>query len=211
MYQLEGQATATSLYYTLAVFRTAFPKATFSAGAEAGQFVAWASAKDHAGIKALVEQMNAGPPPEQKPQVVLYTLKFITAAAASQVLQTAVPNATFTTDPDDPQRLTASARAADHETIKTVLDEIDVEGEGGGRSSVQIYKLQGQQAATSMTYALQLLTTAFPRARFSLGTEPSQFVAWASPKDHKDIQALVDRLNAAPPPDEASESRRVLR
>ena len=169
VYQLEGQATATSLYYTLAVFRTAFPKATFSTGADPGQFVAWASAKDHVGIKALVEQLNAGLPPEQKPQVTLYTLKFITGAAASQVLQTAVPNATFTTDPDDPQRLTASARAADHETIKTVLDEIDVEGEGGGRSTVQVYKLLGQQPTASMTAALTLLTTAFPRARFSPG------------------------------------------
>jgi type II secretory pathway component GspD/PulD (secretin) len=203
VYQLEGQATVSTLYYTLAVFRTAFPRATFSVGADAGQFVAWAAAKDHEGIKALVEQMNAGLPPDQKPQVVLYTLKFITATAAADVLRTAVPKATFTTDPDDPQRLTASARAPDHETIKTVLEEIDVEGEGGGRSTVQVYTLLGKQADTAMTYAFRLLTTAFPRARISLGTEPNQFVAWASPRDHQEIKALVDRLNAAPPPDEA--------
>ncbi len=206
VYQLESQAIGTSLYYRLALFREAFRRATFSTGNEPGQFVAWASAKDHAGIKALVEQINAGMPPEQRPQVVLYTLKFITATAASQVLQNALPNATFTTDPDDPQRLTANARAADHETIKTVLDEIDVEGEGGGRSTVQVYKLLSKQPAASLTAALQLLATAFPRARFSAGTEPDQFVAWASPRDHKDIQALVERLNAAPPPDEASKA-----
>ncbi len=206
VYQLESQAIGVALYYRLALFREAFPRATFSTGNEPGQFVAWASARDHAGIKALVEQINAGMPLEQRPQVVLYTLKFITGTAASQVLQTAVPNATFTTDPDDPQRLTASARAADHETIKTVLDEIDVEGEGGGRSTVQVYKLLGKQPAASLAAALQLLTTAFPRARFSPGTEPDQFVAWASPRDHQDIQALVERLNAAPPPDEASQA-----
>jgi len=203
VYQLDGQATAPSVYYTLTVFRTAFPRATFSVGAEAGQFVAWATPKEHEGIQSLVEQLNAELPPEQKAQVALYTLQFMTATVAADVLRTAVPKATFTTDPDDPQRLTANARPADHETIKQVLAEIDVEGEGGGRSTVEVYKLLGPQAETAMTYAFRLLTSAFPRARFSLGTEPAQFVAWASPRDHVEIRALVDRLNAAPPPEEA--------
>jgi type II secretory pathway component GspD/PulD (secretin) len=206
VYQLEGPATVTTISYTLVAFRTAFPRATFSVGADPGQIIAWATAKDHEGIKALVDQLNAGPPPEQKPQVALYTLQFITATVAADVLRTAVPKATFTTDPDDPQRLTANARLADHETIKQVLAEIDVEGEGGGRSTVEIYKLLGPQAETAITYAFRLLMSAFPRARFSLGTEPAQFVAWASPRDHIEIRALVDRLNAAPPPDEAPQA-----
>lgn len=204
VYQLDTQASSGSVYYTLTVFRTAFPKATFSPGAEPGQFVAWAMPKDHEAIKSLVEQMNADLPPDQKPMVTLYTLQFITATTAAEVLRDAVPKATFTIDPDDPQRLTANARRADQETIKQILSQIDVEGEGGGRAAVEIYKLMGPQAQTAMTYALRLLTTAFPRARFSAGVEPNQFVAWASPRDHAEIRALVDRLNAAPPPDETA-------
>ena len=203
VYQLEGQTAASSLYYTLTVFRTAFPKAKFSLGTEPGQFVAWATAKDHAGIKALFARLNAAPPAEQTPKLTLYTLKSITAASAMTVLQTAVPRATFTADPADPQRLTAMARPADHETIKAVLAEIDVEGEGGGRSSVAVYRLQRQASATAMSYAISLLTPAFPKAQFLLGTEPGQFVAWASAKDHEEIKALFERLNAGPPPEEA--------
>jgi hypothetical protein len=206
IYKLEGATAASSLYYTLTVFRTAFPKATFSVGTEANQFVAWATEKDHTGIKSLVEQMNAAPPPEDAPQVALYTLEWITAASATTVLQAAVPKATITADPADPQRLTALARPADHEKITAALATIDVEGGGGGRELVAVYQLERQASPTTMSYAISLLTQAFPRARFLLGTEVGQFVAWATPKDQEEIKALVDRLNAGPPPEEAPQA-----
>ena len=162
VYKLEGSTAASSLYYTLTVFRTAFPKATFSLGAEANQFVAWATAKDHAGIKTLVEQLNAAPAPEDTPKIALYPLQWITAATATTVLQAAVPKATFTADPADPQRLTVLARPADHERIKAMVAEINVEGGGGGRSAVAVYVLEQQTSPTAMSYALSLLTQAFP-------------------------------------------------
>jgi hypothetical protein len=134
---LEHKASSTAVLYALSVFRSAFPKANFTLGADVGEFVAWATPKDHAGIQTLVDQLNAGPAPENSPQVALYTLQSIPAASALTVLQTAVPRATFSTDPANAQRLTALARPADQDQIKATLTVIDVEGEPGSQPAVR--------------------------------------------------------------------------
>ncbi|MCH5373890.1 MAG: hypothetical protein JJ992_07940, partial [Planctomycetes bacterium] len=199
LYSLEGMDTRSG-YYAYRFLTTAVPEARFSPGAQEGQILAWASAQDHQRIQMLVEQLTKAPPPEQAPTAAVYTVKFTTAATASDLLEKAVPKAEFTLDAADTGRMTVWASPADHETIKAILQQIDVEGEAGG-SRVEVYQLEGSLTASSAVYALRLLATAFPNARFSGGTEPGQIVAWASTKDHTEIKALIDRLNAGPPPE----------
>jgi hypothetical protein len=146
----------------------------------------------------LIEQLTTIPP-EDEPSIAVYTTRFISAANASSILTAAVPRAALTPDTDDPQRLTVWARATDHANIKMILREIDIEGDADAASTVEVYALQGQMTATTSAYALRLLGTAFPRARVSMGTDPGQIVAWATPRDHEEIRALIDRLNAGPP------------
>ncbi len=201
IYTLEGMDSRNSAY-TYRFLTTTFPKARFTMGTQPGQLVAWASAKDHEEIKALVDQLNKGLPPELAPNVAVYSMKNISAAAAMQVLSTAVPKAQLTVDEEDPQRLTAWASPKDHDTIDTILQQIDVEGDDASAAKVVIYTLDGMDA-TAASAALPFLTSTFPKARFALGAEAGQLVAWAAAKDHVDIKTLVDQLNEGLPPEMA--------
>jgi hypothetical protein len=201
IYSLE-EMDLRSLIFAFRFLTTSVPDASFSPGAREGQVLAFATAKDHQRIQSLVDQLTKAPPPEQAPAAAVYTVKFITATTASEVLRKAVPKAEFTLDAADTARMTVWASPADQATVKSILEQIDVEGEAGG-ANVEIYQLEGGLTATSAAYALRLLGTAFPNARFSTGTDPAQIVAWASAKDHAEIKALIDRLNAGPPPEKA--------
>ncbi|MCL4204504.1 MAG: hypothetical protein KJ000_18620 [Pirellulaceae bacterium] len=202
IYKLEGMSTR-AIYYAGTFLASVVPQARFTPGSEEGQMVVWATAKDHEQIKTLIDELTKSPPADIARQIAVYPLQHITAANASQVLTTALPRATITTTPDDPQRLTAWATPADQKTIQAMLEKIDIATEAGGGPTVAVYSLQGATAATTLPYALRLLTTAFPRAQFSAGIEPGQLLAWATAKDQQGIQELVDRLNAGPPAEEA--------
>ena len=67
-------------------------------GIEDDQIVAWATAKDHEKIKGLIDQFGE----EAASEIVVYSLKNITAANASTVLQTALPQANIMVDADNP-------------------------------------------------------------------------------------------------------------
>ncbi|MBC8874123.1 MAG: hypothetical protein H8E44_32185, partial [Planctomycetes bacterium] len=196
IYTLEG-TDATGAAYAVRFLTTAFPKARIVSGAQPGQVVAWATPKDHAEIKNLIDQMSQGPPAELAPKLTVYGLKFISAADASQVLQTAVPQAKFTVSADDPQRLAAWARPSEHETITAILQELDVAGDAETTSTAVVYTMEGM-SYSGASYAVRFLTTAFPKARFTAGAEPGQVVAWASTKDHEQITALVDQMTKKP-------------
>jgi hypothetical protein len=205
IYKMEGMSTR-AIYYAGTFLAGVVPQARFTPGSEEGQMVVWATAKDHEQIKSLIEEMTKAPSPEIARQIAVYPLQHITAASASQVLTAALPRATLTTTPDDPQRLTAWATPADQKTIQAMLEKIDIETDPDSGASVAVYRLDGAATATTVPNALKLLATAFPRAQFAAGIEPGQLLAWATAKDHEGIQELVDRLNAAPPPEQASKA-----
>ena len=70
------------MYYTGQFLAEVVPKAKFTPGSEEGQLVVWATAKDHAQIKTLIEQLQKAPPPELARTIKVYTLQHVTAAAA---------------------------------------------------------------------------------------------------------------------------------
>jgi hypothetical protein len=202
VYPLPGM-TATSSLYVRSFLANAFPRASFTLGAAPEQVVAWATPAEHEQIKKLVDQLAGTGDPANAPKVALYTLQFADADSVRTLLQTAVPQAKLSVDASQPQRLSAWARPAEHDTIKTILAEVDVEAGAATGTTVAVYRLQGATLATYMPYATQLLATAYPKAKFSPGPEPGQLLAWANAKDHQGIRELIDRLNAGPPPDEA--------
>jgi hypothetical protein len=108
----------------------------------------------------------------------------------------------LTSDATDPSRLTVWASPTEQATIKSILTQIDIEGEAGG-ATAEVYLLEGNLTITTAASALRLLSTAFPNARFSAGTDANQIVAWASVREHTEIGELIERMNAGPPPDRA--------
>jgi hypothetical protein len=69
------------------------------------------------------------------------------------VLETALPRATLTTSPDDPQRLTVWASPSDQKTVEAMLEKIDIETGPGGGPTVAVYRLQG--SVTPDNFALR--------------------------------------------------------
>ncbi len=51
--------------------------------------------------------------------------------------------------------------------------------------------------------AIGILTTMFPDAKFTPGTEPQKLVAWARPVEHKKIEAAVAEISSKEPPEKA--------
>ena len=204
IYTLEGM-DARGAFYVTRFLQTTVPGARLVQGMDASQVVAWARPKEHEEIRLLVEQLTAKVPPEKAPKAVVYNLKSITAAGANQVLAAAVPNATLTTDTTNPQRLTALAVTADHETIAGILQEIDVESPAEMASSVEVYTIEGMTAATASI----ILRTQVPLARVSLGTDPQQLVVFARPADHQQIKQVVEGIAAAAAEGEAARVARV--
>jgi ribosomal protein L12E/L44/L45/RPP1/RPP2 len=193
--------SATGAFYQLRTLMTAFPQATFSSGAETGQIIAWASARDHEQIRALIQRMKT-PAEEDTPTLVVYTLEHIEARQAQQILAKIVTGAELTADPANPQRLTAWAVPADHRSIDSALAQIDVEDAAGLGLTAVVYTFEAMDA-TSVTYALQFLTTAVPTARITRGVQPDQLVAWATPRDHEQLRTLVEQLTRQPPAEQA--------
>ncbi len=189
-------------YYTYRLLRNAVPGATFTLGDEQGQLIAWARPKDHQLIEALIEQISQKPSPEKAPRLVVYTLKEKTAADAEAVLQEIVPNADLTVDGSNPNKLNAWAAPPDHEMIESVLKQIDVADPPESVASVKVYTLQ-TSGRYGGYYTMRLLRDAVPGATFTVGSDPNQLIAWARPKDHELIQAMLDQVSAKLPPEKA--------
>ncbi|HUT95740.1 MAG TPA: hypothetical protein VMY37_40165, partial [Thermoguttaceae bacterium] len=204
MYTLEG-VTASNAYYVRQFLTTAVPDARFVQGIEPMQLIAWAKPKDHEEIAKLVKELTQEPPADKAPGAVVYHLESITASAATQVLQQAVPQATFTADSTDAQKMTVWARPSEHDTIARVLQEIDVEGPAKTTFALRIYTIEGMTAS----YAMQALRTLVPAAQVSLGSDPQQLVVWARPADHEQIQQMVDEVVAAAGEGEAARIAQV--
>jgi type II secretory pathway component GspD/PulD (secretin) len=187
----------TAAIYQLRTLSTAFPKAQFSLGGDAGQVVAWASAKDHEQIRALVERMKT-PAAEDTRQLVVYTLDHIEAEQARDILRKVVATAEFTADPANAKRLTVWAKPAEHRTVENSLAQIDVEEAAGSDATAVIYSLEDMDA-TALIYAQQFLTATVPTARITRAAQPNQVLAWATARDHERLQMLVDQLTKQPP------------
>jgi type II secretory pathway component GspD/PulD (secretin) len=184
----------------LRVLNSAFPRLTFTPGAETGQVLALASPRQHEEIRKLVDQLNQPAPEELAAKAVVYSLKFVTAATAQQTLRTALPQVELTVDRDEPQRFTAWARPADHEKIARILQEIDIEADPESRPTPVVYTLDAIDPRLAV-YTIRYLASAFPQAVISTGATEGQLIVFATPRDHEQMKKLVEQINQGPPPE----------
>ena len=119
-------------------------------------------------------------------------------SAAIEVLEDAVPDASFTAD-EGSQKLTAVARPADHEMIERILEEIDVEEPAEAASSAVVYTLEWMDPST----AIDVLESAVPDALLNEGSEANQLIAWARPADHEKIEKALKEIDVEGPADAA--------
>lgn len=192
VYPFKSASNRTS-YYTLNMLRAMFPDAEFSVGSDPGKVVVWARPADHEAIQSTVEQLSQDDPPERAYKLVTYTLESSGPAAtrsAVGLLSEMFPEAQFTAG-TEPGRLVAWARPDDQVKIKSAVEELSRREPPEKAPLAAVYQLNSMSA----TAALPFLTTAFPEAQFTAGSEPHTLIAWARPADQKQIKAAVEKID----------------
>ena len=174
----------------LSMLRSVVPEAEGSIGSDPRQLVVWATEEQHAEVENMIEQMSAEAPEGKAPIAVTYQLDSLNARTAEQILEEVAPSAKFT-EGEDEYQLIIWARPDEHSKIETTLERIDIDG-GGGKEEVRIYELDGD--TRQLYYIARFLAQVVDKARFTPGATPNQLVAWARPKDHEQIQKLIDTL-----------------
>ena len=106
----------------------------------------------------------------------------------------------------DLYQFVARARPEDQEKIVAILKQIDVPGSEEHESKPVVYTLESGDIRSNV-FKLRFLQTAFPSAQFTFGSDPTQLVAWAGPKDHEDIATLIEQLDQPPSDDKAPAMR----
>ena len=86
------------------------------------------------------------PPPEKAPTITVYTLQFIDAERATEIVEMAAPQAEVKLDPGDSKRLSVWGKPTDHDTIVGVLKQVDVEEAAGSAYTAVIYSLEAMDA-----------------------------------------------------------------
>ncbi len=188
VYELKNVPAASAL----TMLRSVVPQAIPTVGNDPYQLVVWARGDEHEKVKQLVDEFSAAESPEMAPRAVTYTLEEIATATAIQILQLAVPQARVSPGAETYQIL-VWARPDDQKKVEETLAQIDVKGPEDKEAKAIAYKLDGANATQSY-YIFLFLTQSVPTARFTMGVSPDQIIAWAQPKVHEEIAALIDQI-----------------
>jgi type II secretory pathway component GspD/PulD (secretin) len=198
------EAGPTGVSTAITTLTTMFPDATFTAGVQPGQILAWARPADHQQITKVVQDLSQQEPPEQARKIVVHAFKGATSTAAYYtvaMLRTLFPEATFSTGAD-PDKLIVLARPKDHEAIKGTLEQLTQADPPETARRITVYTVEASGAANA-TGAITTLTAMFPEAKFSAGLEPGQLIAWARPAEHTQIAKAIEDMSKKEPPEKA--------
>ena len=178
------------------MLRQVVPEAVATPGTDPYQMVIWARPDDHTKIKQIVDELSSADSPETAPRAVTYTLEEISAQSAMAMLRLAVPQAQLSIGAE-PYQLIVWARPDDQVLVEQTLKQVDVKGPDEKLAKVKVYEL-GIGDLRQMIYVLRFLQSAVPEATFTMGASAKEIVAWARPKDHEEIQRLVDEFSETP-------------
>ncbi len=186
----------TSAAAAITMVRQIAPTALTTVGATPYQLIVWARPDEHEDIQKAVDQLAVQDTPDKAFQAKTYTLEEIAAPSAMAMLQLAVPQAQVSAG-SKPYQLIVWARPDDQVLVEQTLKEIDIKAPDDKQATVKVYEL-GIGDIRQMVYVLQFLQSAVPEARLTLGSSAKTIVAWARPKDHEEIQKLVDEFAETP-------------
>lgn len=194
-----GQGT----YYTYLMLQSMFPDAKFSLGTDMGKLIVWARPGDHEAIASAIRQMSEEDPPEKARRIVVYSLESAGPAGVSgavSLLTSMFPDARFTPG-TEPDTVIVWARPDDHKAIQAAIEQLGKEDPEKARRTA-VYTLDSA-SPYGVSYAISILSTMFPQAKFTPGTEPGKLVAWARPAEHERIKETVAQLSQRDPPEKA--------
>ncbi len=179
--------------------QTLVPNAKLVADAKAGRIVAWGTSADHDALKAALEKMVRGAAPESAPRLEIYRLTKADPTTLVPLLQTLVPDAKVSVDPQT-KTLIAVAVSADHATIRTVLEQLQPDKPAPDDPQLRFYPLAQPQPPTIVT-VLQGLA---PKAQITLEPGGKRLTVVATPADHAVIKGAIEQIQTVAILDERS-------
>ena len=173
------------------------------------QIHAYAGPSQQAVVKKVLEQMEAGDPPDRRAKLQLYSLdrSGLSAKEARHlelVLGIAVPEARLRIDEEGGQ-VVAWGTPAEHETLATTLRQLGRSAALDETRQLEVYRLTQVDPETTLSLFQDLL----PHVKLSLDPRTHSLIAVGSPSDHKAIKSLIEQLQP-PKSDPGAAQLRVI-
>ena len=181
-----------------------YPQATFTAGTEPDKILAWARPDEQKQVAATIAELGKKESPETARKVAVYPFQSVSPTSAIYtitMLRTLFPDAQFSRGAE-PDKLVVFARPADHAQIKTTVEQLSQKDPPERAKRLVVHTLDST-SPSGVTGAIGMLTSMYPQATFSAGTEPDKILAWTRPDDQKQIAATVAELGRKEPPERA--------
>lgn len=174
--------------------RALFPDAVLVTDRLDKVLVATASPEQHSTIKTVVEQMN-GVNTDENLQTKSYRMGTGDAAEAQSALSALLPDAVMVTD-RRARVLVATATAEQHETIKSIVGQMNGESAAGDRPVPQNYRLNQADGFTVLDVLENLFSDA-DDVRLSLDEINQTIVAVARPPQQEIIKQTLAGIDPA--------------
>jgi type II secretory pathway component GspD/PulD (secretin) len=170
------------------------PDAELSVGERAKQLLAWARPSDHEKIATTIATLAEANP---APTLATYPIRYLELDAAENVLEKVMPDLRITPEINKSE-LMIWGTDEEHARVVQILVDLDVEGAEDVLARAKSYSLAaiGERGAY---YGYRLLSQAAPRARFTIGVDPTQLIVWATPQEHEKLAEVVEQITTRDP------------
>jgi type II secretory pathway component GspD/PulD (secretin) len=183
-YRLPKSASTTAV----SILQPVAADASLSLDATNENLIAWATAEEHQAIATALDGLNQGLSETKDESTEVYRFTRSTPAVAYSILGTLVPDAKMVVD-STASVLAVTATSQDHETIKTVIAQI--EDDPDNVRSLKTYPIPKGAGSTAVT----ILQPVASDATLTLDANYENLIAWATAAEHQAIATAVEGLH----------------
>lgn len=175
------------------------PKATVTPDATNRRLLITATAKDHAVVLQIIDQISQDAGGEV-PELRFYPLEKTSGPSAIAILQAMYPRTQISFE-EQAARLSVVADKSDHEALTKTLKKLELSTPVKQRNTIKIYEVNVAQRLrfTNLTTAL---TIELPGMQVLADSEPGEMTVWAKPDQHEIIAEIITQLQREVPPDQ---------
>lgn len=185
--------TTIDMSATLSVLQPLVPAARLVLDPRSRSLVALASERDHATIRATIEQLSAAGSGENGLLLQVYHVAEPLrkrAAATVDAMIADLPGVKRVVDADSGD-ISVWAKPVQHEMVKQMLAQLEAEGTGVEPRTLVAYRLLVAEPSS----VLVVLQTLLPDAKFVAETKTRHLVAWARPAEHEQIRTTLTQID----------------
>ena len=177
----------------------AVPNAKVNVDEKASKLVVFAPPPDQEIVKGVIEKLRGGPGQGGEAKLEVYRLTKADPATTATLLQSLVPQAKLTVDPQT-KILIALATPADQQTIKSTLEQLQPKSPAPDAPELRIYPLAQSIPQSLVT----TITGLVPKAQMTLDPVAKRLTVVATPEDHAIVKATLEQIEKMAALDEKS-------